>query len=70
MGSSPKIPAQYVPPPPPTPTAGDAAEGAERLTEDQRRKRNSTASSFLAGETGSPKTGTTAPAAPTAGFLT
>lgn len=70
MGSSPKIPPQYVPPPPPTPTAGDAAEGADRLMEDQRKKRASIAGSFLAGETGSTTTGGTTPSAGRAGFLT
>ncbi len=57
MGSSPKIPNQYSPPPPPTPTAGDAAEGADQLMEDQRKKRRSLSSSFLAGE-GAGTTGT------------
>jgi hypothetical protein len=51
MGSSPKPPPP-APPPPPTPTAGDAAEGADRLAEDLRKRRRSTAGSFLAGETG------------------
>ena len=57
MGSSPKPPPPS-PPPPPTPTAGDAAEGASRLEDDLRKRRRSTAGSFLAGETGSTGAGT------------
>jgi hypothetical protein len=69
MGSSPKPQQQYIPPPPPTPTAGDAAEGADRLQEDIRRKRRTYASSFLAGDTGgAAKTGGNTPTTP-AGFL-
>ena len=69
MGSKPKAQAQYIPPPPPTPTAGDAAEGADRLQEDIRKKRRTVASSFLAGETGAATTGSTTPTSQ-AGFLT
>jgi hypothetical protein len=60
MGSGPKPQAQYIPPPPPTPTANDAAEGADRLQEDIRKKRRSIAGSFLAGNSGgAATTGTT-----------
>jgi hypothetical protein len=69
MGSKPKPQQDYVPPPPPTPTPGDAAEGADQLVADQRRKRNTVSRSYLAGETaGAKTTGSTTPGAP-AGFL-